>query len=210
MRSFKTILTSGHLIADARQSVRRMAVISLLIISLLAASSPGPLTGDVARADSRSSNSNSRGSKVSGDLRQRIEDSAEDRIPVIIQTIGRPSNDLLRLLGIRGRVRRSYRNIEAIAIELPPSVVDEVADHHDVEYISFDLPTQMSGHIETTTGAALARNYGTSATGAIDGRGIGIAILDSGVDYTHHAFRSNSSTSRVKMNADFTNEGRAR
>ena len=42
----------------------------------------------------------------------------------------------------------------------------------------------------------------------LDGTGIGIAILDSGVDISHKAFLGNDDRLRVVVNKDFTGEGR--
>ncbi|HXG91270.1 MAG TPA: S8 family peptidase [Blastocatellia bacterium] len=202
MTDFKKILTSGHLISDARLSRIRMAVIMLLMLSLLALILPSRLA--TARADSTRSGQK----KISDYLKQRIRDASGASLPVIIQTIGQPSKDLLKEIGLKGKARKAYRILEAIAVELPASVIDEVAARSDVAYVSFDLPTAVTGHIEITTGAAQARSYGTIATGTINGNGIGIAILDSGIDRTHHAFYSTSITSRVVANVDFTGEGR--
>src|SRR5581483_6718173 len=83
-----------------------------------------------------------------------------------------------------------------------------IAARDDVNYMSYDRATLLTGHLETTTGAGQARNYGTAATGTIDGTGVGIAILDSGIAPAHHAFRAANSTSRITASVDFTGEGR--
>jgi serine protease AprX len=66
----------------------------------------------------------------------------------------------------------------------------------------------------TTTGTEVARNSGlisglTNST--YDGAGIGIAIIDSGMDVSHRAFAAklDLSGSRVKFKKDFTGEGKA-
>ena len=65
------------------------------------------------------------------------------------------------------------------------------------------------GHVSRTTGADLVRGSDSSSSNnALDGTGIGIAILDSGIDVDHHSFLNRSNGVRVVYNEDFTGEGR--
>ena len=58
-----------------------------------------------------------------------------------------------------------------------------------------------------TTGADNVRTM--SADGALDGNGIGIAILDSGIYNAHTSFTdTQTGQSRIVVNQDFTGEGR--
>jgi serine protease AprX len=93
---------------------------------------------------------------------------------------------------------------KSAAIEISARFIRDLEADTAVKFISLDRPTQVTGHLEVTTGAAIARTYGTSTTGTIDGRGIGIAVLDSGVYSAHHSFN----TGRVVASVDFTGEGR--
>src|SRR5207253_3267423 len=111
----------------------------------------------------------------------------------------------IRLLG--GVISRTYQNLNALAAVLPGTLITSVALRPDVTYISLDRPTQLTGHLETTTGASQARSYGSS-TSPINGSGIGIAILDSGIYADHRAFRAANSTSRVRASVDYTGEAR--
>src|SRR5205085_749056 len=58
-----------------------------------------------------------------------------------------------------------------------------------------------------TTGADQIRSATTNNT-VLDGSGIGIAILDSGIDTNHHSFLDRSNGVRVVYSEDFTGEGR--
>ena len=49
--------------------------------------------------------------------------------------------------------------------------------------------------------------YGTNTSG-LDGTGIGIAVLDSGIDTGHRSFTDKDNKLRVVVNRDFTGEGR--
>src|SRR5215204_4856738 len=64
------------------------------------------------------------------------------------------------------------------------------------------------GHVTRTTGTDDVRvTAGTNVTG-LDGTGIGIAVLDSGIDTGHTTFLDRNNTLRVVYGKDFTGEGR--
>ena len=94
-----------------------------------------------------------------------------------------------------------------MALDLPASVVAELAALDEVSFIDNDNDTQVLGHVTTTTGAEQVRTQsGTSAK--LDGTGIGIAILDSGLYNGHKAFNDYSKKSRIVYSQDFTGEKR--
>src|SRR6185369_2297190 len=63
------------------------------------------------------------------------------------------------------------------------------------------------GHIAHTTGTDNVRSL--SNDGALDGSGVGIAILDSGIYGAHTSFTdTQTGLSRIVVNIDFTGEGR--
>src|SRR5262245_30371077 len=145
------------------------------------------------------------GRKVSSDLQDAINHNPGARVKVIIQTPAGPSSALLRAArNSSGVVTRIFSNVRGTAVELPASAVAALANRSDVTYVSLDRTTHAAGHLEVTTGADQARNYGTGQTGSITGTGIGIAILDSGIYSSHTSFK----TSRVRAEVDFTGEGR--
>src|SRR5205823_14638495 len=84
----------------------------------------------------------------------------------------------------------------------------------DVVYVSPDRALGASGHVETTTGAAQVRTQtivsllGVALTTTLDGAGVGIAVVDSGVDPAHESFRNSLGLSRIAASVDFTGEGR--
>ena len=99
-----------------------------------------------------------------------------------------------------GRAKKSYNNLGLISADLPLSKVRELIANDEVAYISPDRETAATGHIETTTGASLVRSLVSGTT--IGGNGIGIAILDSGVEANHADFKP-LITSRVVYNKSF-------
>jgi subtilisin family serine protease len=147
--------------------------------------------------------------KLSDDLEYgqwRGEESSRGvtRASVIIQTPGTATTSLLSAItNVGGKVKKKYVSMYMLSATLPGSAFHTIADRDDVIYISYDRRTKGKGHLQTTTGADLVRNYGNAATGAITGAGIGIAILDSGIYAAHHSFGS-----RVVASVDFTGENK--
>ena len=143
--------------------------------------------------------------KISSDLESIINKNPAGQLAVIIQTPAAPSDALRSTISRgQGNVRRNFANVNAMAVQLPPGQVRQLATRSDVGYISLDRKTNVSGHVEVTTGADQARSQYTQSGQPIDGAGIGIAVIDSGVDISHHSFLS----SRVVASVDFTGEGR--
>ena len=60
------------------------------------------------------------------------------------------------------------------------------------------------GHVEKTSGADLVRSMGFNNT-TLDGSGVTIAVVDSGVNFGHKSFKKNG-TSRLLYSQDFTDD----
>src|SRR5436305_4146344 len=177
----------------------------VLVLALVLAYSAGFPFGQKSLPATQASLSVTR---ISPDLQALISADPLRPLPVIMQTVNPPNLNLLSSITLLGGViTRSYQNLNALAAVLPGTLISILAARADVTYISLDRPTQTTGHLETTTGAGQARGYGTS-TSQINGSGIGIAILDSGIYADHRAFRAANSTSRVRASVDFTGESR--
>jgi serine protease AprX len=146
------------------------------------------------------------GLRISPDLQEIIRDMqtrSSDLVPVIIQTAKKPKRKFLESLGQRGCIISGlYESLPAVSAQIPISTITEFASRREIDYISLDRPIQVMGHVETTTGADQVRNYGTKATGDIDGSDIAIAVLDSGINRGHK-----SVAGRVIADVDFTREG---
>ena len=149
------------------------------------------------------------GSKISSDLQDAFDHAPERLVRVIVDTTPSPTSSAFfklraRISEMGGTVIRSLNGGQTTSVEIAASALQALASDNGVKYICPDRATQVAGHLETTTGAAAARSYGTTATGTIDGNGVGIAILDSGIYSAHHSFQ----TGRVVASVDFTGEGR--
>jgi serine protease AprX len=142
--------------------------------------------------------------KISSDLLGRslgIRNS-DKPIKVILQLKERPQSRLTALLNRDGvQVTSNFENFNSKVMELPARDILELASFPEVSYISPDRDLQMLGHIETTTGAVAARLL--PGCSGLDGRDIGIAIIDSGIYNDHHSF-----SGRITANVDFTGENK--
>ncbi|HKP11111.1 MAG TPA: S8 family serine peptidase [Blastocatellia bacterium] len=149
-------------------------------------------------------------SKLSDDLQKKVGQVAPNaEIPVIMQAAGTPSKSLQDLMKRQGgKIKRLFTNFNAVSFSLPAGALAALAARDDVVRLSLDRTTQVSGHVEEATGTDQVRSYAASPTGQLDGTGIGIAILDSGIYQAHHEFLDDAGSSRIIANIDFTGEGR--
>jgi len=126
---------------------------------------------------------------------------------------------LLKTNGVR--VDASYPQLGAVKIEAPLGKLEKLAASGNTRYLSLDRKVQTLGHVTATTGTDLVSKQTTttttttlgvsttnSSTVTLDGTGIGIAVVDSGVDTGHVAFLDKTGKNRVVFSRDFTGENR--
>jgi subtilisin family serine protease len=127
---------------------------------------------------------------------------------VIVQFGARPGAAAEAVLRRAGLSAGDYRNLHARLVEVPAGMLDELAALDEVSFLSADREVHSLGHLSATTGADAAR-AGAVAEGAapLDGTGVGIAVLDSGIFNSHSSFLSRAGKRRVVAGVDFTGEG---
>ncbi|MFZ0750728.1 MAG: S8 family serine peptidase, partial [Pyrinomonadaceae bacterium] len=146
--------------------------------------------------------------KVSGDLSNLLLNPSSARHDVIIQLNGPLSLTLRTLIAlIGGQITAEFGNFDMIAVRLPATSLTQLLNLPGILYVSPDRPTATMGHVTTTTGADAART-GLPLTPELNGSGVGIAILDSGIYDTHKSFSGTANNIRVVANKDFTGENR--
>src|SRR5581483_10402259 len=122
--------------------------------------------------------------------------------PVILQlddfTTEAAARNAIALLG--GRVRRFHNKFRLMTVELKNSRVRDLEADDNFTRVSPDREVTSQGHLEVTTAAAQARTVVNNST--LDGSGVGIAILDSGIDASHQLLAG----SRVVYSQDFTSD----
>ena len=184
------------------RTTSRVICLSLLVVTCLL---PGTFIGRRASAQLVTKRR-----RVSSDLSAKAHSlTNNDKVKVIVQLRAPMSGSLNSLLNSNGvHVRKVFHNLGAQEVELPASIVDTVAAYDEVSFVSFDRPTQSMGHLSATTGADAVRNTNGINVAGVDGTGIGIAVLDSGIYASHVAFLDKNANVRVVYSQDFTGENR--
>src|SRR5256714_1877797 len=151
------------------------------------------------------------GEKISADMRDLIESARSNgRIKTIVQVSDVNRRELAAFLKQNGiAIDGSMKQIGAVSVELPAKAVAELAAQPFTNYISPDVQLESFGHVTATTGTTQIRNApgliaGLLGASAINGDGVGIAILDSGMDSAHESFTANGT--RIQFSKDFTGE----
>jgi serine protease AprX len=149
--------------------------------------------------------------KVSPDLLRIIQSgNGAENVRVIVQNTPTSSpgliGSLLQLVG--GVVLGLLSNLNIQILDIPANSAAVLAQDPSVTYISLDATVKSSGHLTNTTGAEQSREQQSllGSNNELDGSGVGIAIIDSGIDATHKSI-ANKST-RVSFSKDFTGENR--
>ena len=186
------------------KNIKSSLAASLLIIGGLIFSlcQNGIITSSVSaesnNAPRPSNNSRRKDEKISDTLRGR----SDELVQVIIQLNSAPTGRLNALLQRNGvHIKDDFKELNSFSVELPSTVVGELADFSEVQFISADSDVHLTGHVERTTGAAFMRTQ--SGNSGFKGKDVNIAVLDSGIDKDHHQIGS-----RIDAQFDFTGEGR--
>ncbi len=177
-------------------------------------------TADAAQEHDDARDAGFVGDKIAPDLRALMQQkSATERVGIILQADDVRSGALAALLRQQGvTVDERMAQLGALRVEAPVGALSALAASGLTDHLSPDRPTATLGHVVNTTGTDQVRNpqlgtlLGTllGTTTPIDGAGIGIAIIDSGLDVSHKTFaaKADLSGSRIKFKKDFTGEGK--
>jgi serine protease AprX len=130
--------------------------------------------------------------------------SPNDFVRVIIQTKGRPSAAHENAINAKGGAKgRTFDSLDAMTAVVPKGALADLAARDDVAYVSPDRPTRGELALTSeTTGAALAQ-AGLSGMPGVTGKGVGIAVVDSGISASHPDFQKNNK-SRIVASVNFT------
>jgi serine protease AprX len=90
------------------------------------------------------------------------------------------------------------QSLDSRVVELPVKKLQRLAASDDVAYISLDRELQPFGHVENETGIWEMRQ--SSGNRNIEGKDVGIAVVDSGIYEDHHSLK-------VEAKLDFTGDG---
>ncbi len=186
----------------------------MLSLALIGGIFPGSFVNtSLAQSSNRQSASQNLSNKISDDLRSQMNSyhAPETKASVILQLNAPASGQLNALFQRNGvRIKGQFENFNSFAVELPVNVIEELALYSEVEFVSQDAQVQsLGGHLSQTTGTDAVRNMlaPTSTVSGLDGTGIGIAIIDSGIYTSHRELIDSSGKLRTVYNQDFTGEG---
>src|SRR6185369_4759320 len=178
----------------------RTSIVALIAVFLVF----GIIIGEKAGAQSNSLD------KLSPDLRQLVVDRSQATVKVVVQfNTTRLSKNLKDLLEKQTLITNRLKNLNQWVIQTRVPLLATISGFAEVTYVSTDRETKQLGHLSLTTGANEIRQALITNAGGrrLDGAGIGIAVLDSGIYKSHKSFLSADDTLRVVAKQDFTSDG---
>jgi serine protease AprX len=79
-------------------------------------------------------------------------------------------------------IKYVHESISALTADVRADTLEAIADLDDVESVSIDAPVQSTATIiPSTTGVALRQTLGIASSTTLTGRGLGVAVIDSGI-----------------------------
>ena len=161
----------------------------------------GYIIGEKAGAQSNSLD------KLSPDLKELVVNRSQSTVKVVVQfNTTRLNKNLKDLLEKQTTITARLKNLNQWMVETRVPMLSTISGFPEVTYVSVDRETKQLGHLSLTTGADQIRQ--AKAGGArLDGAGIGIAVLDSGIYKSHKTFLDADGDLRVVAKQDFTGEG---
>ena len=146
------------------------------------------------------------GSKLSTEFRAaRSAQGSNQMVKVIIQykqpvmnNMAAPGEREMRAQGARTHAHLGA--IRAVVMTVPAWMIPQIAKNPNVAYVTPDRPVQMTGYDEDE-GSAVARDVAATQF-AVDGTGIGVAVIDSGVA-DHPDLHDATGASRVVYSESF-------
>src|SRR6185369_1505239 len=120
--------------------------------------------------------------KVSKDILKKVNDGhGADFVRVIIQPASASDLSIDTTIEYSGGSNiRKFKNFAVRVASLPAQAAMNLASRSDVSYVSLNRDVLPMGHLSSTTGADQARSSSNGTS--LDGSGVGIAIIDSGID----------------------------
>ncbi len=138
--------------------------------------------------------------------------SSQRLVKVIIVAVPGTDPDLAALrsamLAAGGSVYSRFSAVAALSGLLPAAQVATLAARADVQGISPDRMTaRTASALELMTCASSVRSGGAAGYSGLDGSGVGIAVLDSGVMGNHRHFSNPAGASRIARSVNLLKAG---
>jgi hypothetical protein len=152
------------------------------------------------------------GEKIAPEMQDLIRRAGPNgRVSAILQVSDVNSREVRGLLARHGiAIGDTMPKLGAMKVDLPAHVIESLMQSNSMNFISPDVKIESFGHVTSTTGADQIRNApgllgSLLGATAIDGTGVTIAVIDSGMDLSHTAFQPSG---RMKFKKDFTPENK--
>src|SRR6202140_4244420 len=137
------------------------------------------------------------GNKFSSDLPQR---NSCRLVTVNVQYRQMPNDASLKSHG--GTVRMKHRHTKAVTLTIPANKLAQLAADPNVSYITPDRPVSMTWTLPTEQFVTAVESDMAAAQYALDGTGIGVAVIDSGIS-NHPDLNDAYGNSRVVYSQSF-------
>ncbi|MDQ1523903.1 MAG: serine protease AprX, partial [Pyrinomonadaceae bacterium] len=181
-----------------RLRLRRAAALALLLAMCAGLGLIRHVPGGFAKEN----NIEAKAGKISPEIKSLDKDFKAD---AILQLNGAMSPALSDFINKNLSLKETFGYFETYAVKGKVSVLMELASFPEVSSVTIDKKVKKLGHVSLTTGAQAARALGGSQP--YSGAGVGVAVLDSGVDTTHQSFLD-TKAQKISFSKDFTGEGR--
>ena len=140
--------------------------------------------------------------KYASDIHQRAV-APKGMVTVIVQYRQMPNHASLRATRSRGAtIKAQHHRIHAVTMRIPASMLAKLAADPNVAYITPDRPVNMTWTLPTEQFVAAVESDMAAAQYALDGTGIGVAVIDSGIS-SHPDLNDASGNSRVVYSQSF-------
>lgn len=128
-------------------------------------------------------------------------------IPVIVQTVAEPSRGhLARLHGRGGVMKGRHAAFSGYSASLPAAQIQALSEDPEVGHVSLDVPVRAVLDVATL---AVRADVALIESGGLDGNGIGIAMVDTGVQLHRDLMRPNKKEGVVEVEVVGSEKGLA-
>ncbi|MFY9646192.1 MAG: S8 family peptidase [Terriglobales bacterium] len=142
-------------------------------------------------------------SKFAPELQQEPTGDENGMITVIVQHKQMPTSAHLKDMQGRGvNIQSKLHTIRAVVMHVPVSMLAELANDPNVSYISPDRTQKMTANPVTEEFATAVQADVAASAYALNGTGIGVAVIDSGIA-AHPDLNNASGVSRVVYSQSF-------
>ncbi len=168
----KSKLTRGHGDRSLNSPAIGLMLLALLMLSAIPShASARPVLGDDARTTA----------KFSRDLQQHAAD-ANAMVTVIVQYHQMPDSSHIKTMQMRGAaIQSKLHTIRALTMRVPVGMLAELAKDSNVAYITPDRQVRVTANPETEEFATAVEADVAASQYALDGTGVGVAVIDSGI-----------------------------